>query len=81
MQIVITSMILTWSGFIFGALMAKLFRLPLADILAVSIETGVQNTGVAIVLLRFSLGQPAADMTLGEIFKRTFFQIIAFELL
>ena len=37
------------------------------DVIAIAIETGIQNTGVAILLLRFSLPQPDADLTLGEI--------------
>lgn len=31
--------------------------------MAIAIEAGVQNTGIAIFLLRFALGQPQADLT------------------
>ncbi|KAF8782651.1 Sodium/bile acid cotransporter like protein [Argiope bruennichi] len=42
---------------------AKFCRKILApDIIAVAVETGVQNTGIAIVLLGFSLEQPEADL-------------------
>jgi hypothetical protein len=42
-----------------------MFKQPPDDTLAISIETGIQNTGIAIFLLRFSLGQPEADLTTG----------------
>ncbi|KAL3185208.1 hypothetical protein MRX96_031082 [Rhipicephalus microplus] len=51
-----------WVGFAVGALATRLAGLPWADVLAVSIETGVQNTGISIVLLGFSLPQPEADI-------------------
>ena len=34
----------------------------LQKVIAISVETGVQNTGIAIVLLRLSLPQPDADL-------------------
>lgn len=33
------------------------------DRLAIAIEAGIQNTGIAIFILRFALGQPQADLT------------------
>lgn len=33
------------------------------DCLAISIEAGIQNTGIAIFILRFTLEQPQADLT------------------
>lgn len=33
------------------------------DCIAISIEAGIQNTGIAIFILRFALGQPQADLT------------------
>lgn len=50
-------------GYVFGAAAGRLLRFPTPDVTAISIETGVQNTGVAIVLLRLTLPQPAADLT------------------
>lgn len=47
-----------WLGFLFGAVISKAFDLALEDIVAVAVETGVQNTGIAIVLLGFSLEEP-----------------------
>lgn len=57
---------LPWLGYILGGLTAFIFRQPQADIKAIAIETGIQNTGVAIFLLRFSLDPPAGDLTTGQ---------------
>ncbi|XP_055585400.1 ileal sodium/bile acid cotransporter-like isoform X2 [Uranotaenia lowii] len=62
-QIVTAGLGLPWIGYIFGFLASKAARLPTTDALAISVETGIQNTGIAIFLLRFSLDQPAADLT------------------
>jgi len=62
-KIILAGMGLPWLGFIFGMLVAILFRQPNQDVRAIAIETGIQNTGVSIFLLRFSLKQPAADLT------------------
>lgn len=57
---------LPWLGFLFGMGVSILFRQPDQDIRAIAIETGIQNTGVSIFLLRFSLKQPEADLTTGK---------------
>ncbi|OXU28173.1 hypothetical protein TSAR_001502 [Trichomalopsis sarcophagae] len=62
-KIIIAGMGLPWLGFIFGLIVAFICRQPDQDIRAIAIETGIQNTGVSIFLLRFSLTQPAADLT------------------
>lgn len=51
-----------WIGFLFGILISKAFDLVLEDLIAVVVETGVQNTGIAIVLIGFSLHQPESDI-------------------
>ncbi|CAG0880971.1 unnamed protein product [Cyprideis torosa] len=63
-QVVLAAMSLIWLGFGFGGVFAYLLKFPTKDVIAIAIETGIQNTGVAIVLLRFSLPQPDADLTL-----------------
>ncbi|KAG7198783.1 hypothetical protein KM043_001764 [Ampulex compressa] len=63
LQIIIAGMGLPWMGFIFGLLAASIFKQPRADIKAISIETGIQNTAVAIFLLRLTLKSPASDLT------------------
>ncbi|XP_055616781.1 ileal sodium/bile acid cotransporter-like isoform X2 [Toxorhynchites rutilus septentrionalis] len=62
-QIIVAGLGLPWIGYLFGYFTSKAARLPTADALAISVETGIQNTGIAIFLLRFSLPQPAADLT------------------
>ncbi|XP_014214852.1 ileal sodium/bile acid cotransporter-like [Copidosoma floridanum] len=62
-KIILAGMGLPWLGFLSGMLVAIFFRQSNQDVRAIAIETGIQNTGVAIFLLRFSLKQPAADLT------------------
>ena len=50
------------SGFIFGGLAATLARLTRGQIVAVSLETAMQNGNIAFVLLKMSLPSPYADM-------------------
>jgi len=54
---------LPWLGYTLSWIMAKICRQNEADSIAIAVETGIQNTGIAIFLLRFSLDQPAADLT------------------
>ncbi|CAH1641493.1 unnamed protein product [Spodoptera littoralis] len=62
-RIIIAGMGIPWLGYCAGYLAAWLCRQPHPDALAISIETGIQNTGIAIFLLRYALGQPEADLT------------------
>ncbi|GAB1869336.1 Ileal sodium/bile acid cotransporter [Camponotus japonicus] len=62
-KIVIAGMGLPWLGFTLGFIVAKICKQPQANIRAIAIETGIQNTGVAIFLLRFTLKPPADDLT------------------
>ncbi|XP_046594965.1 kinase D-interacting substrate of 220 kDa B isoform X6 [Neodiprion lecontei] len=62
-RIIVAGIGLPWLGYLFGYLLALVLRQPGPDITAISVETGVQNTGISIFLLRFSLPQPAADLT------------------
>ena len=54
---------LPWIGFAFGCTLARITKRPPADVIAIAIETGVQNTGMAIFILWFTLDQPLGDMT------------------
>ncbi|CAH1374865.1 unnamed protein product [Tenebrio molitor] len=62
-EIVVAGMGLPYLGYVLGYLIARLLRQPTPDCLAIGIETGIQNTGIAIFLLRFTLPQPQADLT------------------
>merc|ERR1719322_150123 len=59
----LTGMGLPWIGFAFGCTIARLTKRPAEDVIAIAIETGVQNTGMAIFILWFTLDQPLGDMT------------------
>ncbi|XP_057327559.1 ileal sodium/bile acid cotransporter-like isoform X2 [Microplitis mediator] len=62
-QITLAGMGLPWLGFICGLIMMLVFRQPQPDVRAIAIETGIQNTGIAIFLLKSGMQQPAADLT------------------
>lgn len=48
-------MALPWLGFLFGGVMAVLCKRQLEEVVAVSIETGIQNTGLAIGVIKVSV--------------------------
>jgi len=62
-EIILTGTLLPWLGYLLGGGTAWLFKQDMRDVIAIAIETGVQNTGLAIFALRFSLPQPEADLT------------------
>jgi len=53
---------LPWLGFGFGCMFSKMCRQERKDIIAIAIETGIQNTGMAIFMLWFTLDHPAGDL-------------------
>lgn len=57
---------LPWFGYLTGVLLALVFRQPTPDMMAISVETGVHNTGISIFMLRSALPQPEADLTTGN---------------
>ncbi|XP_061391255.1 hepatic sodium/bile acid cotransporter-like [Musca vetustissima] len=61
-KIILAGLLLPWLGYMFAWILAKILRQNPADGLTIAIETGIQNTGIAIFLLR-SLPQPQADLT------------------
>ena len=62
-RMLISGLLLPWCGFMFGCFTALAARQPPGNVAAISIETGVQNTGIAIMLLKASFEQPVADMS------------------
>ena len=58
-KIAVVGFALPWLGFAFGCLFSKLCRRERKDIIAIAIETGIQNTGMAIFMLWFTLDHPA----------------------
>ncbi|CAB3406091.1 unnamed protein product [Caenorhabditis bovis] len=53
---------LPWCGFMFGCFFALLTKRSPEDVTAIAVETGIQNTGIAILLLKASFDQPDADI-------------------
>jgi sodium/bile acid cotransporter 3/5 len=62
-QVFLVGMGLPWLGFMSGCGIAMIFKRPVEDVIAIAIETGVQNTGMSIFILWFTLDQPLGDMT------------------
>merc|ERR1719411_1443497 len=54
---------LPWIGFAFGCTLARALKQPRNDIIAIAIETGIQNTGMSIFILWFTLDHPLGDIT------------------
>ncbi|MFH4982207.1 hypothetical protein AB6A40_008916 [Gnathostoma spinigerum] len=50
----IGGLLLPWCGFMFGCFFAIAFRQSPSTVTAIAIETGIQNTGIAIMLLKVS---------------------------
>ena len=61
-QVLLSGMGLPWIGFSFGFVLAKLLKRPMEDIIAIAIETGIQNTGMSIFILWLTLDHPLGDM-------------------
>ncbi len=51
-RVLLAGFLLPWIGFLSGAAAAVVTRQSCSDSIAIMIETGVQNAGVAIVLLK-----------------------------
>jgi len=61
-KIAVVGFSLPWLGFAFGCMFSKLCRQERKDITAIAIETGIQNTGMAIFMLWFTLDHPHGDL-------------------
>ncbi|XP_061391265.1 P3 protein-like [Musca vetustissima] len=61
-RIILAGSLLPWLGYGLAWYLARNLNQSAADALTIAIETGIQNTGIAIFLLR-SLPQPQADLT------------------
>ena len=63
-SLILAGCLLPYLGFLLGGVAAFVLRQPFPRILTIAIETGIQNTGIPIILLRFSLPQPDGDLSL-----------------
>ncbi|GFY59111.1 hypothetical protein TNIN_218261 [Trichonephila inaurata madagascariensis] len=61
-RMVIAASLSVWTGFAAGVLVSFIFRMSCPDIVAIAVETGIQNSGIAFVLLSYSLKAPVSDM-------------------
>lgn len=59
---IVSFILLLTSGGLLAFLVALLFKREKAIALTIGIETSVQNTSIAIILLRTTLPQPWADI-------------------
>nr|CUU99276.1 hypothetical transcript [Hymenolepis microstoma] len=57
-----TATALPWFGFVLAGLLAYICRRPRAEVLTISIETGIQSSGIAILILICTMPQPEGDI-------------------
>lgn len=50
-----------WFGYLIGGLTAWILRLPFNQVKTIAIETGIQNVGVAFLIIYTNLPSPEAD--------------------
>ena len=62
-RLLLAGCLLPYAGFALAGAVAWLLRQPPARVLTIAVETAIQNTGLPIVLLKFSLAQPDADLS------------------
>jgi len=62
--LVVAACLVPYTGFFLSGLVAFILRQPPPRILTIAIETGIQNTGLPIILMKFSLPQPDADLSI-----------------
>ena len=56
--------ILPWSGYLIAYFVGWVFKQNHIDRLTIAIETGVQNIGIALIMLMFSLPEPEVDIAI-----------------
>lgn len=65
-KVAVAGLLLPWVGFIFGAVASLVCRRSWEEAIAISIETGVQNTGLSIGILKVALQKyaPLGDIAM-----------------
>jgi predicted Na+-dependent transporter len=53
--------LIPWTGFLLGGSIAKLARLPYSQIITIGIETGIQNAGIAFLIVLYNFPSPQSD--------------------
>ncbi len=57
----LTAPFLPWSGFIIGAFIALITKRPLQQVITIALETGVQNAGIAFLVIIYNFPTPESD--------------------
>uniref|UniRef100_A0A914QJH0 Uncharacterized protein n=1 Tax=Panagrolaimus davidi TaxID=227884 RepID=A0A914QJH0_9BILA len=63
-RIIACACIQPWCGYIIAYFIAWIFKQNHTDRLTIAIETGVQNIGIAMIMLMFSLPEPEVDIAI-----------------
>lgn len=67
--VLLAGLLLPWCGFMFGCFTSILLAQDPSDVTAIAIETGVQNTGIAIMLLKLTF--PGTDSDIASLLPIT----------
>ena len=68
--------IIPWSGFLISSFIAWLAKLPKNQILTIAIETGIQNVGIAFLIIFSNFPSPESDYAILPLISVTSFTTI-----
>jgi sodium/bile acid cotransporter 3/5 len=60
----VTGPLIPWSGFLLGGFVSWLFKRPPKQIYTITIETGMQNVGIAYMIVMLNFPSPESDYAL-----------------
>nr|KAG5690479.1 hypothetical protein BaRGS_016479 [Batillaria attramentaria] len=60
-ELLAAAALLPYTGFLLGGMVALVLRMSKKHVITIAIETGIQNTGIAVILLLLSLDHPESD--------------------
>jgi hypothetical protein len=63
-RVIIASAANVWCGFFIGTVFAFICRRTRPDLIAIAVETGIQNTGITFVIIRLALDSPFEDFAM-----------------
>ncbi|MPC35337.1 P3 protein [Portunus trituberculatus] len=69
--VAVAGLLLPWLGFAFGAVVSLMCHRKLEEIIAISIETGIQNTGISIGVLKTSCQLDVSEQLAGKSYNRS----------
>ena len=71
-----TAPFVPWLGFIIGASIAAVFKLPMKQVVTIALETGIQNVGVAFLIITYNFPSPEADYAILPLISVSFLTTI-----